>query len=95
MQLNGVQITWFGHATFRIISPQGKIILIDPWTQHNPACPKNLKKVDKVDLMFVTHGHSDHIGDAASIAKATIQPALPSWNWLAGSAPRVSRTLSA
>jgi len=71
MQLNGVQITWFGHATFRIISPQGKIILIDPWTQHNPACPKNLKKVDKVDLMFVTHGHSDHIGDAASIAKAT------------------------
>src|SRR5437763_15127833 len=71
MQLNGAQITWLGHATFKITSPQGKIILIDPWTQQNPACPANLKNVDKVDLMLVSHGHSDHIGDAVNIAKAT------------------------
>jgi L-ascorbate metabolism protein UlaG (beta-lactamase superfamily) len=71
MQLNGAQITWLGHATFKITSPQGKIILIDPWTHQNPACPANLKNVDKVDLMLVSHGHSDHIGDAVNIAKAT------------------------
>lgn len=71
MQMNGVQITWLGHATFKITSSQGKIILIDPWTQSNPACPANLKRVDHVDLMLVTHGHSDHSADAVSIAKAT------------------------
>ncbi len=71
MQLNGVQITWLGHATFKITTPGGKIVLIDPWTRNNPACPANLKRVDKVDLMLVSHGHSDHAGDAVSIAKAT------------------------
>ncbi len=71
LQLNGTHITWLGHATFKITSPQGKIILIDPWTYGNPACPKAFQRVDKVDLMLVSHGHSDHIGDAVSIAKAT------------------------
>jgi L-ascorbate metabolism protein UlaG (beta-lactamase superfamily) len=71
MNMQGVQITWLGHATFKITSSQGKVILIDPWTQKNPACPAEWKKIDKVDLMLVTHGHFDHIGDAVEIAKAT------------------------
>jgi L-ascorbate metabolism protein UlaG (beta-lactamase superfamily) len=71
MQLNGVQITWLGHATFKVTTPGGKIVLIDPWTFQNPACPEGLKRVDKVDLMLVTHGHFDHMGDAVDIAKAT------------------------
>ncbi len=71
IQLNGAKITWLGHATFKITSPQGKIILIDPWTNGNPACPDELKRIEKVDLMFITHGHFDHIGDAVSIAAAT------------------------
>jgi L-ascorbate metabolism protein UlaG (beta-lactamase superfamily) len=71
MQLNGVQITWLGHATFKVTTPGGKIVLIDPWTFQNPACPEGLKRVDKVDLMLVTHGHFDHMGDAVNIAKAT------------------------
>ena len=71
MQLNGVQITWLGHATFKVTTPGGKIVLIDPWTFQNPACPEGLKRVDKVDLMLVTHGHFDHMGDAVDIARAT------------------------
>ena len=71
MNMNGVQITWLGHATFKITTPQGKILLIDPWTRKNPACPPEFKNIDKVDLMLATHGHSDHIGDAIDIAIAT------------------------
>lgn len=71
MNMNGVQITWLGHATFKITTAQGKILLIDPWTHGNPACPPELKNIDKVDLMLATHGHSDHIGDAIDIAIAT------------------------
>jgi len=36
---HGVRLTWLGHATFQIISPQEKVILIDPWLEKNPACP--------------------------------------------------------
>ena len=71
MQMNGVQITWLGHATFKFTTPEGKIVLIDPWTQKNPATPNKFKRIDRVDLMLVTHGHFDHMGDAIDIARAT------------------------
>src|SRR5581483_4773084 len=67
--LNGIKITWLGHATFRIETPGGKTILIDPWVMGNPMCPENEKNVKKVDVMLCTHGHFDHIGDAVEIAK--------------------------
>ena len=69
MNLNGVKITWLGHATFRVETPGGKIILIDPWVMGNPACPTTERNVKKVDVMLCTHGHFDHIGDAVEIAK--------------------------
>jgi L-ascorbate metabolism protein UlaG (beta-lactamase superfamily) len=69
MNLKGVQITWLGHATFRIETPGGQTIIIDPWVMNNPACPPSEKKVKKVDTMLITHGHGDHIGDAVEIAK--------------------------
>jgi L-ascorbate metabolism protein UlaG (beta-lactamase superfamily) len=62
-------IKWFGHSTFQVQTPGGKTILIDPWVQGNPACPESEKHLNKVDLMLITHGHSDHIGDAVSIAQ--------------------------
>ncbi|MGB6979166.1 MAG: metal-dependent hydrolase [Candidatus Acidiferrales bacterium] len=43
--------------------------LIDPYLQSNPACPEKLKKLDRLDTMLLTHGHSDHIADAISVAK--------------------------
>jgi len=67
----GVEIQWLGHSTFRIRTPGGKTLLIDPWVHGNPACPENLKQVDSLDALLLTHGHFDHIGDAVGIAKAT------------------------
>jgi L-ascorbate metabolism protein UlaG (beta-lactamase superfamily) len=68
---DGLQITWLGHSTFKLRSPGGKTILIDPWVAGNPACPAEQKQIDQLDLMLCTHGHFDHIGDAVEIAKRT------------------------
>ena len=69
MNLKGVKITWLGHSTFRIETPAGKTIYVDPWVQGNPRCPENEKQPKKVDVMLCTHGHGDHIGDAVAIAR--------------------------
>ena len=69
MNLNGIKLTWLGHATFRIETPEGKTVIIDPWVMGNPMCPEAEKNIKKVDLLLVTHGHGDHIGDAVEIAK--------------------------
>jgi L-ascorbate metabolism protein UlaG (beta-lactamase superfamily) len=66
-------LTWYGHAAFKIVTPQGHVILIDPWIT-NPANPKgkdDLAALDKVDLILVSHGHADHVGDAVDIGKRT------------------------
>ncbi|HWX56398.1 MAG TPA: metal-dependent hydrolase [Verrucomicrobiae bacterium] len=68
MNLNGVKLTWLGHATFLIETPGGKKLLIDPWVMNNPATPAGQKSFDKIDLMLCTHGHGDHIGDAVELA---------------------------
>jgi L-ascorbate metabolism protein UlaG (beta-lactamase superfamily) len=69
MNLNGIKLTWLGHATFRIETPGGKIVIVDPWIRGNPACPEQDKIVKKVDVLLCTHGHGDHIGDAVEIVK--------------------------
>jgi L-ascorbate metabolism protein UlaG (beta-lactamase superfamily) len=67
--LKGIKVTWLGHATFRIETPAGTTIIVDPWVMNNPMCPENEKNVKKVDVLLCTHGHMDHIGDAVEIAK--------------------------
>ena len=69
IELKGIKLTWLGHATFRLETPGGKTIIIDPWVMNNPACPPQERNVKKVDFMLITHGHGDHIGDAVEIAK--------------------------
>jgi L-ascorbate metabolism protein UlaG (beta-lactamase superfamily) len=68
-------ITWFGHACFRITTADGRVVLIDPWFG-NPLSPMTADAVDRCDLLLVTHGHSDHMGDALAIA-ARLRPAWP------------------
>lgn len=69
MKLNGVKLTWLGHATFRMETPAGKTVFVDPWIMGNPMCPQSEKDVKKADVLLCTHGHGDHIGDAVDIAK--------------------------
>lgn len=69
MKLNGVKVTWLGHATFLIETPSGKKIIIDPWVNKNPKTPAALKSFDRLDAILCTHGHGDHSGDLLELAK--------------------------
>lgn len=70
MALNvGVAIKYLGHSTFLFTTAQGRRILIDPWVEHNPACPVADRALPGLDLMLITHGHSDHMQDAVSLAR--------------------------
>lgn len=69
-----VEVLWLGHATTRITSVSGKVILIDPFLKKNPFTPDRFKNVDalgKVDVILVTHGHFDHVDDLDEVAEAT------------------------
>jgi L-ascorbate metabolism protein UlaG (beta-lactamase superfamily) len=76
MDLNGIKLTWYGHATFRIETPGGKTLLVDPWVGGNPACPEALKKAPRADALLCTHAHFDHIGDAVEIAHENHAPVV-------------------
>jgi L-ascorbate metabolism protein UlaG (beta-lactamase superfamily) len=65
----GNKITWLGHSTFKITTPAGNIVVIDPWISDNPATPASFKKLDRLDVMLITHGHGDHAGDALTLAR--------------------------
>jgi L-ascorbate metabolism protein UlaG (beta-lactamase superfamily) len=63
------ELTWLGHSSFRIDSPGGKRIYVDPFLNGNPKCPENELEPERVDLITLTHGHADHVGDTVDLAK--------------------------
>jgi L-ascorbate metabolism protein UlaG (beta-lactamase superfamily) len=67
------EVLWLGQAGYRITTPGGKTIVIDPWITGGPKAPTQFKSdlsaLGKVDLLLVTHAHVDHIGDAPALAK--------------------------
>lgn len=62
-------IRFFGAAAYEITAPNNIKILIDPWLEENPVTPVKVKDLEQVDLLLVTHGAVDHLGDACRIAK--------------------------
>lgn len=62
-------ITWLGHSTFHIQTPEAKI-LMDPFFQGNPIAQHKPSDFHP-DFIVVSHGHGDHIGDTVEIAKRT------------------------
>jgi len=65
----GVAVTFLGHAAFKLTGA-GVSVLIDPWLS-NPVLNTPVEQVGKVDVILVTHGHADHVGETVAVAKAT------------------------
>ena len=67
------QLTWYGHSAFRLVTPGSNVVFIDPWLK-NPMLKEGeevLNKIERADVICLTHGHFDHVGDAVEIAKKT------------------------
>ena len=61
-------LTWLGHASFRLDSPGGKRVYVDPWLE-NPKCPAGEREPERCDVIAVTHGHSDHLGSVVELTQ--------------------------
>lgn len=79
-------LTWLGHAAFRIDTAGGKRVYVDPFLSGNPKCPPDEQTPERVDIIAVTHGHGDHVGDTVDLAKkhdATVVALVELAGWLA------------
>ena len=65
-----LKLTWYGQSAFLLESPSGKTVLIDPWLE-NPKAPAGAKDISKIDLILVSHGHADHLGNTIELAQRT------------------------
>ena len=67
----GVQLTFLWRAAFKVVSPEGKTLFLDPWLTDNPHCPPEYKDFDnlEVDVAAFTHWHQDHMADVVPLAK--------------------------
>jgi L-ascorbate metabolism protein UlaG (beta-lactamase superfamily) len=64
-----VPVTWLGHASFRLDTPAGKRIYVDPFLSGNPKCPEAEQEPERIDVIALTHGHGDHVGDTVELSK--------------------------
>ena len=77
-------LTWLGHSAFRIDTSGGRRIYVDPFLNGNPTCPPGEQSPERVDIVAVTHGHGDHVGDTVALsqqhgAKVVAQVELSGW----------------
>lgn len=72
-QAGNTQLLWYGQSAFKLTTPSGKILLVDPWLENplNPSGKADVAALKQVDFILITHGHFDHLGNAVEIAKKT------------------------
>jgi L-ascorbate metabolism protein UlaG (beta-lactamase superfamily) len=81
--MDPVSLTWLGHASFRIDTPGGKRVYVDPWLEGNPNCPAAELEPERCDIVAVTHAHFDHVASAVDLGKS-FSPRLVAIAELAG-----------
>jgi len=62
-----ISLTWLGHASFRFDTQAGTRVYVDPWLTGNPSCPESEQDAERADLIALTHGHGDHVGDTVAL----------------------------
>jgi L-ascorbate metabolism protein UlaG (beta-lactamase superfamily) len=85
LDTKGNKITYFGHSTFSLTTPNGQVALIDPFVMHNPSCPEKLKKFSRLDVIFLSHAHADHFADLVELAElhgSKVFAMFETANWL-------------
>jgi L-ascorbate metabolism protein UlaG (beta-lactamase superfamily) len=84
LDTKGNRITYFGHSAFGLATESGAVALIDPWLT-NPRCPKEMQEPKRVDVIFLSHAHGDHMGNTIALAKkhkATVVCMVETAAWL-------------
>ena len=66
-----VEITFLGHASFRLEPDTGEVVYFEPWLNDNPTCDLTVEDVDRADVVVASHGHNDHIGDSYAVCRKT------------------------
>ncbi len=69
-----VDVTWLGQSAF-LLEAGGTTVLTDPFLNGNPKAAVSADDVDP-DVILLTHGHADHLGDTVAIAKRTGAPVV-------------------
>jgi L-ascorbate metabolism protein UlaG (beta-lactamase superfamily) len=69
-------LTWLGHAAFRLDVPSGARVYVDPFLTGNPRCPQGERQPERCDLVLLTHGHGDHVGDTVALHRRHACPVV-------------------
>ena len=76
----GATFTWLGHATVELKLADGRVVFIDPWMTGNPSCPADRREPHRCDLIVLTHGHADHIGDVDRLVASFNAPVITNYD---------------
>lgn len=66
-----VTLEWLGWSHFRLTSPTGKVILLNPFVEGNPDAAVGVDEITQADLILAADGHRDEVGSTVAIAQNT------------------------
>lgn len=70
-QAGEVTVEWLGWSFYRLTSPTGKVILLNPWVEGNPDAAVRMEDITRADVILPAQGHPDDQGSAVPLAKQT------------------------